>query len=146
MCAEIRRDKILLEEGGKFRALAKVGDTIEIQDETETTVMALESHASRHADGGDDPLPDYSISESMLQTGSVTVNKFAVHLGELGPIPDVVTEYSFPYTLPSAPKQAIVTPTTGGVMGYVQVDSLMTTGISLVANVSGVKALVTVLL
>ena len=144
--SELRKDKLGLEEGGKYRYLAKVGDTIEIQDETESTVMTLESHASRHASGGADALPNYSISESMLQTGSVTVNKFAVHLGEVGPIPDSPTEYSFPYTLPSAPKQAIVTPTTGGVMGYVQVDSLMTTGISLVANVSGVKALVTVLL
>jgi len=136
--SELRKDKLGLEEGGKFRYLAKVGNTIEIQDETESTVMTLESHASRHASGGADPLPDYSISESMLQTGSVTVNKFAVFMSDVGPVPDTETTYSFPYTLPSTPKTAIITEKASGVMGYVQYSSISTTGITLIASTSGV--------
>ncbi len=145
-------------DGVKQRQIG-VDDTtkrVEIRDSEGKDIMDIEAHASRHADGGDDPLPDGSISTSMIKdnaittekiaTGAVTVNDLAVHLGEVDPIPDTATFYEFPYTLPADPKQAIVTETTTGVMGYVQVDAISRTGITLVANVSGVTATVTVLL
>lgn len=86
------------------------------------------------------------VEASDIVTGAITVDTLAVHLGEVGPIPDTATWYSFPYTLSDTPRQAIVTPTTGGVEGYVMVNNMATTGIELVASVSGVKAIVSVLL
>jgi len=154
--SELRRDKLGLEEGGSFRFIAKVGDTIRIQDQTETDVMTLESHSARHASGGADALPSASISNEMLQdysvtsrkiaTGEVKVTNFVDHLGQVGPIPDVATWYATHYTLPAVPRQAIVTPTTAGVKGYVMVSSLATTGVQLTASVSGVYAIVSLIL
>lgn len=50
---------------------------ITIYDPDDNTIMDIEAHAARHADGAADPLPDASISTSMLQDASVTNAKLA---------------------------------------------------------------------
>ena len=48
-----------------------------IYDSTDTEVMDIESHASRHADGGADPLPSNSIATAMIEDAAVTSAKVA---------------------------------------------------------------------
>jgi len=42
-------------------------DHLEIRDGSNSTIMDLEEHGARHADGGADPLPSDSISEQMIK-------------------------------------------------------------------------------
>lgn len=59
--------------GNKQRGL-KVDDTtkrMKIVDPTGADIMDLEAHASRHAAGGADPLPDNSIVDSMIAKNKV---------------------------------------------------------------------------
>lgn len=87
---------------------------------------------------------DFAVTSGKIATGAITTTKFAYHLGVVGPIPTTPTWYSFPYYSEIVPRQAIVTPTTG-VVGFVVVNDLANTGIQLVASVSGVRAIVTII-
>lgn len=67
--------------GKESRALQNIGDSIRIVDPTTNTeIMNLEAHASRHAANGPDPLPANSISRDMLQQNAVFVRALAMQL------------------------------------------------------------------
>ncbi len=71
---------VILEDtasGGVERRLASKGGSARVLDETGADVMDLESHASRHASGGADPIPDGGIATSQLADGAVTEVKIA---------------------------------------------------------------------
>ena len=71
---------VILEDtasGGVERRLASKGGSARVLDDTGADVMDLESHASRHASGGADPIPDGGIATSQLADGAVTEVKIA---------------------------------------------------------------------
>jgi len=51
--------------------------TVKIYDGDDTEVMDIEAHASRHASGGEDPLPANAIETDMIKDGAVTTAKIA---------------------------------------------------------------------
>jgi len=63
--------------GGVERRYASKDGSARVLDETGADVMDLESHASRHASGGADPIPDGGIATSQLADGAVTEVKIA---------------------------------------------------------------------
>jgi len=66
-------------DGVKQRKIA-VDDTtkrVEIRDASGNDIMDIEAHASRHASGGEDPLPADAIETSMIKDGAVTTAKIA---------------------------------------------------------------------
>ena len=71
---------VILEDtasGGVERRLASKGGSARVLDDTGADVMDLEAHASRHASGGADPIPDGGIATSQLADGAVTEVKVA---------------------------------------------------------------------
>jgi len=92
-------------------------------------------------------LADFSVTDSKIATGALRAVKLdgnVAYFGTVGPIPDVDTEYAFGKTLVGDPIFYCVTPTTGGVAGYVMISAISRTSITLRASVSGVVARVSV--
>jgi len=84
-------------------------------------------------------LEDYQIIRRHVATWQLySEHVEGVQMLGTGPVPDVPTEYAYPRTLPAVPRIRSVTPTTAGVVGYVMIDAISATSITLRANVSGV--------
>lgn len=109
-------------------------------------VYSTGSVSSRALGSGEvktEDMGDGQVTDSKIATGALRATKLdgdTSYFGTHGPIPDVSTEYAYGKTLVGTPKFYTVTPKTGAVEGYVKLDTLSKTSITLKANVSGVTA------
>ena len=92
-------------------------------------------------------IEDYAITDSKIATGALRAVKLdgdVAYFGDVGPVPDASTEYAYGKTLVGDPILYSVTPTTAGVAGYIMIDAVSRTSITLKASVSGVYGRVSV--